>query len=73
MGVLGVQGVGGDHHAGQIQSGRQGRERGNLALGLDLPLSQDDLGDMAGSGQQVNRGAVWVRLPRRVLPSTARR
>ncbi|GAA3305833.1 hypothetical protein GCM10020219_001120 [Nonomuraea dietziae] len=59
--VLGVQGVGGDHHAGQVQVGQQGCECGDLvALGLDLPLSYDDLGVVAGGGQQMDdtvRGA----------------
>ena len=55
--VLGVQGVGGDHRVGEVESGQQGCERGDLvAVGFDLPLSHYGLGVVAGGGQQVHCG-----------------
>ncbi|WP_186405036.1 hypothetical protein [[Actinomadura] parvosata] len=56
-GVLGlcVQGVGGDDHRGQVQAAQQGCEGGDLvALGLDLPLGEYDLGVMPDGGRQVS-------------------
>ncbi|MER7505604.1 hypothetical protein AB0L05_40630 [Nonomuraea pusilla] len=53
--VLGVQRVGDDHGAGQIEAGQQGQERGDLvALCRDLPLGGDGLGVVAQGGQQAD-------------------
>lgn len=64
MGVLGVQRVGGDDRAGQVDAVQQGPEGGDLvALVGDLTLGQDvtgvvhrgEQGDVPGDGGCVSR------------------
>ena len=72
--VVGVERVGGDHHAGQVQ-GRQQRGEGGDLLGraADLALGQHRAAGVVHRRQQVHRAAVTAgaRAPRSVLPSTA--
>jgi hypothetical protein len=56
---VGVQRVGGDHRAGQVQVGQQRLEGGDLARGaVDLGLGEDDAGGVVHRGQQVGLPAV---------------
>jgi hypothetical protein len=72
-GGVGVQHVGGDHGADQLQSGQQRLEGGDLARGaVDPALGEDDAGGVVHRGQQVGLPpSAARRAPRRVLPSTA--
>jgi hypothetical protein len=58
---VGVERVGGDDHAGQVQ-GRQQRPKAGDLLGraADLALGQDRAGGVVHTGQQVHRAAVAV-------------
>jgi hypothetical protein len=56
---VGLQGVGGDHHTGQVQAGQQRLEPGNLARrAVDLPLGKDGAGGVVHTGQQVDPAAL---------------
>ena len=56
---MGVQRVGGDHHAGQVRVGQQRLEGGDLARGaVDSALGEDDAGGVVHRGQQVGLPAV---------------
>jgi hypothetical protein len=64
---VGVQRVGGDHRAGQLQAGQQWGERGNLAGGaVDLALGEHRAGGMVHRGEQVDLPAVWSGAPQRL-------
>jgi hypothetical protein len=56
---VGLEGVGGDHHPGQVQ-GRQQRGEGGHLLGRagDLALGQHGTGGVVHAGQQVRRATV---------------
>jgi hypothetical protein len=56
---VGVQRVGGDHHAGKVQAGQQPLEAGDLARGaVDRALGQHRTGGVVHRGQQVNLPAI---------------
>jgi hypothetical protein len=56
---MGVQRVGGDHHASQVQAGQQWLEGGNLARrAADLLLGQHGAGGVIHRGEQVDTAAV---------------
>jgi hypothetical protein len=58
---VGVQRVGGDHGAGQVQSGQQRLEGGDLTRGaVDLTLGEHGAGGVVHAGQQVDLPAVPV-------------
>jgi hypothetical protein len=58
--TLGVERIGGDHRAGQVQPLEQRLEPGDLAGGVgDVGLGQDRAGGVVHRGQQVHlRGSV---------------
>src|SRR4029453_12935819 len=69
---VGVQRVGGDHGAGQLQVGQQRLEAGDLTRGaVDVALGEDGAGGVVHRGEQVDLAAVVALAPRSVLPSTA--
>jgi hypothetical protein len=56
---VGVQRVGGDHHAGKVQAGQQRLEAGDLARGaVDRALGQHRTGGMVHRGQQMDLPAI---------------
>jgi hypothetical protein len=78
--ALGVQCIGGDHHAGQVQAGQgvdQRRERGDLVgLALDVDLARTTRVCWSITASRCRAGSLppsWSvrREPRKVLPSTA--
>jgi hypothetical protein len=71
---VGLQRVGGDHHAGQVQGSQQRLERGHLlGRAAELALGQHRAAGVVHRRQQVHRATVAAcrMAPRRVLPSTA--
>jgi hypothetical protein len=58
---VGVERVGGDDHAGQLQGRQQRQKAGNLlGRAADLALGQDRAAGVVHRGQQVQRAAVAV-------------
>jgi hypothetical protein len=61
---VGVQRIGGDHRAGQLQAGQQWGERGDLAGGaVDLALGEHRAGGMVHRGEQMDLPTVWSGAP----------
>jgi hypothetical protein len=58
---VGVEGVGGDDHAGEVEAGQQRGEGGDLlGCAADLALGQHRAAGVVHTGQQVHRAAVTV-------------
>jgi hypothetical protein len=64
---VGVQRVGGDHRAGQLQAGQQWGERGDLAGGaVGLALGEHRAGGMVHRSEQMDLPTVWSGAPQRL-------
>jgi hypothetical protein len=77
--AVGVQRIGRDHRAGQVEIGQQRGEPGDFARGaVDLALGEHGAGGVVHRGEQMNLPAVAGRAPQRLAvdrdrPSTLAR